>query len=271
MTPIPNRYAASSASRRVSFLLALGITLLMFATLVAMGSFNAPMGGKGSRLVAVSLAGEREKAAASPAKKRETAEQASTTQALVPPVKPAVTLPTPNTYRLPDGFIQMSKAEMASADIGRAPRVDGRAGGGSEGGSGGGGSGAGQGPGGAMLYNAEWVREPTNAELATYLPAKRDPGAWGLIACRTIDRFRVEDCRELDESPRGSGMARAMRQASWQFLVRPPRENGKPLLGVWVRIRFDITPGRSSPAAGEGQGPAVAAGGTEGPVGRSAG
>lgn len=250
MTTTSGRYTASPASRRVSFLLALGITLLMFATLVAMGTYEAPPGGKGSRLVAVSLEGEREKAAASPARMSETAEQTSTTQALVPPVTPPVTLPTRNTYKLPDGFIQLSKAEMTSADIGRAPQASGKSGSGSDQGAGGGGSGAGQGPGGAMLYSAEWVCEPTNAELATYLPAKREPGSWGLIACRTIDRFRVEDCRELDEGPRGSGMARAMREAAWQFLVRPPRENGKPLLGVWVRIRFDITPGRSSPEAG---------------------
>jgi len=98
------------------------------------------------------------------------------------------------------------------------------------------------GPHGEPLYRAEWVREPTDAELAFYLPKAGVPrGAWGTIACKTISRFHVDDCVELGEAPPGSGISRAWRQAAWQFLVRPPRIGGKALIGAWVSIRIDFT------------------------------
>ena len=102
--------------------------------------------------------------------------------------------------------------------------------------------GPGEGPGGSHLYNAEWYRRPSHAEIAGYMPPGGVPaGAWAEIACRTIPGNQVENCRSLGESPVGSGLARGLRLAAWQFRVLPPRVDGRPLIGAWVRIHLDFT------------------------------
>lgn len=162
------------------------------------------------------------------------------------PARPARTLPppvVPMTVSPPTGMIVLSKEDFAAADIGQIKGTA-RAGDGDTGTATADSAstyGPGDGPGGRTLYAAQWVREPTRAELAFYLPAKRDEG-WGMIACRTVPRNRVEDCRVLGESP-GSGIGRGLREAAWQFQVLPPRVNGRPMIGTWVRIRFDLVRG----------------------------
>lgn len=146
--------------------------------------------------------------------------------------------PTPQPV-LPLPFIQMTREQYAAADVAKLGRRQPQAS--TAGADTGSASGPGEGPGGARLYNAEWYRKPTDAELVTYMPKRNVAGGWAMIACKTQERFHVDDCQELGESPPGSGLARALRQASWQFLVRPPRIDGKPMIGAWVRIRFDFT------------------------------
>jgi protein TonB len=148
-------------------------------------------------------------------------------------------------------WLKLSRQDFAASDISKLPKraaeTSGEGGPASPGSAGA--YGPGEGPGGARLYNAQWYREPTRAELVTYMPHRDVAGGWAMIACKTQERFRVEDCRELGESPPGSGLARALRLAAWQFLVRPPRLDGKPMIGAWVRIRFDFTRGKESDGA----------------------
>ena len=134
-------------------------------------------------------------------------------------------------------FVPMSATDLAAADISKlgSHAATGEASASASS------SGPGEGPGGAHLYNAEWYVEPSNAQLATYLPGAVDGGSWAEVACKTRDHFHVENCQSLGESPLGSGLARAMRLAAWQFLVRPPNIDGKPLVGSWVRIHISFT------------------------------
>lgn len=134
-------------------------------------------------------------------------------------------------------FTLLSRSEMAAADIGGM-----KSSGSGDAAPGGGNSGAtygpGEGPGGAVLYNAAWYKEPTDAQLGGYLPANAPPSGWGMIACQTQPHYRVENCQILGESPRGSGFGRAVLNAAWQFQVMPVRINGKQQIGEWVRIRI---------------------------------
>ncbi|WP_254913824.1 hypothetical protein [Sphingobium sp. Z007] len=207
---------------------------------------------------------EQQQAKAEKAEKREennAAPQKHADPVVRPPIpveKPAEQPPSPFP------FLTLSREQMASADIGNLPK------GGQGAGQGKGDSaavaGPGEGPGGVQLFEAEWYRRPTHAELSTYLPSNAPPRGYGLVACKTVDHYHVENCQTLGEAPLGSGFAKAVRLAAWQFLVRPPRVNGKPMVGSWVRIRIDYTrtmaPGGAGPgnSAGAEPGPGYDAG-----------
>lgn len=233
-------YQASARSRVASLVLALVTSALVFVIMIRMGAFTQFGEPGGARLVAIDLGTEAEKGAkdsAQPEKAEQKSDSATAKPQTAPVVPPRV--PIPGKVQWPEGFIELSSKDYAAADITKMKRGSGSGDAGSAGGSAGG-EGAGEGPGGVRLYNAQWYREPTDAEMAPYMPRNRMPGEWAMIACKTIEKFHVEDCQELGESPPGSGLARALRQASWQFLVRPPRVNGKSQVGEWVRIRFDF-------------------------------
>ncbi len=220
--------------RRASGLaLALGINLLLLLAFLGLGVRPSPP-KKPSSALTVDLLPESAPAA-SQRSKHEVTRNPKPISKEKPRIKPPpIVLPAKPTIQQdrPLEMIEMTKEELAAADVRNLPKA----------GSGAGGAGdseaVGRGPHGEVLYAAEWARHPTDAELGGYLPANA-PDGYGLIACKTIPGNRVEDCIELDQSPRGSHLASAVRQAAWQFRVRPPRKNGRPMIGEWVQIRID--------------------------------
>jgi protein TonB len=223
-------YARAPLKRRVtSFALALAINIGLLLLLIQLGVVTLPTKPSSSTLT-VDLMPESRSASA-----EQTATQQPHVRANAPtPKPPPVVLPVKPTIAPPSTskdqpWIEMSKDELAAADISKIPAA----------GAGGAGDSevVGRGPNGDPLYAAQWAREPTNAEIAGYWP--RNVTGWGLVACKTMPNNRVDDCVELDQSPRGSRLASAVRQAAWQFRVKPPRKGGRELIGAWVRILIE--------------------------------
>jgi protein TonB len=232
---LPSPYARQPLRRRLSgFALALAINIGLLLILMTLGVIPPPS-QKTMRGVVIDLIPANRSASPTQSQKTQLLRPQVETNHPVPkpppiilPVKPTIT-PPPKPSTKPTPWLEMSKDEMAASDISKIPAA----------GSGGGGDSevVGKGPNGEALYAAEWARRPTNAELGGYLPHNA-PEGFGLVACKTIPNDRVEDCVELDQTP-GSRLAAAVRQAAWQFRVRPPRKGGHPLIGSWVQIRID--------------------------------
>ncbi|WP_066820332.1 hypothetical protein [Sphingomonas mali] len=236
-------FALPDRRRTVSFVLALIVEALLILVLVLFGPHFVP-GPKPEprRATSFSLAPSEKEAATAPehrTKAHAAAKQASGKITPIPPMPPVITPPKvptppnalPGVLPIQLGASDISKLKSsASNDDGAESGTDSKLA-----------YGPGEGPGGQPLYNAEWYREPTDAQLNGYLPKGAPPNSWALIACQTMPQFHVDNCRSLGESPVGSGLGRAMREAAWQFLVRPPRRGGKVLVGAWVKIRIDFT------------------------------
>jgi len=233
---LPSPYDRPPLRRRLSgFALTIAINLALLLVLMTLGIIPAPQQQR-SRSLTVDLLPESRPASAS--QKRQTNAHRPRVDAnrpvpkpppIVLPSKPTIA-PPPQPATKPKPWLEMSKDEMAASDISNIPTA----------GAGGAGDSevVGKGPNGEALYAAEWARQPTDAELAGYMP-RNAPEGYGLIACKTVPGDRVEDCIELDQKPAGSHLASAVRQAAWQFRVRPPRKGGRALIGSWVRIRID--------------------------------
>jgi protein TonB len=246
-------YRPSARSRVTAIVLSLAICAGITIMLIWMGIIAPNTNQPRAKLEAVSFSTDpTRKVGGNQAARKAPPSLARIEVPEVTPPRQPLPVPTPSQVA-PLALSQKAPDAVASFDLGKLPR------GATAGGAAGAGQnsaaayGPGEGPGGAKLYNAEWYREPSDAEIGGYLPRGNVRPEWAVIACRTVERYHVENCQELGESPRGSGLARAMRQAAWQFLVRPPRLDGKPVIGAWVRIRFDFKqrPNSEEPESGQ--------------------
>lgn len=234
--PTPARRAASLA-------LALGLVLLVIAALIGLGVVK-PFHRDEQPTLATFNVLPPSLTPSAPSKQIKKPNKAASGAAPATPTPPQPKVAPPPTPPQPKPvfpkMLSMSKDAFASTDIGSLPSHAGEG----EGDKGDGKDaaapyGPGEGPGGAPLYPVRWYKEPTGAEFALYMPKGGIPTGSANIACRMIEHYHVENCRELDETPPGSGLSRMLRQAAWQFLVVPPKRGGKELLGEWVRIHFD--------------------------------
>jgi protein TonB len=243
----PNAEAQPLRRRATALVITIIVHLLLLYLLLRLAPEQfAPMGTVGtlstfSVMPSPTPEKSQQKAASKPAASRPKVSPSVTPpkQALPPPI---VKMPTP--LKMPDGFIELSRSDVSKVDQAmntphEAPTGQSAA---AASGGGQGDTPSSMGPNGQLLYAAEWYRRPTDAELSPFMPHHQLPeGAYGEIACRTVARFHVEDCQELGDSFPGIGIARGMRQAAFQFLVRPPRVNGQLMIGTWVRIRITLT------------------------------
>jgi protein TonB len=227
----PTLYERPPARRRASgFALAVAADLLLLLALLYLNGGPPKPAEPPKPLVVVDLlAAPNHAAAPSPSK-------TAVAKPRIAPAKPQPKLPAvvplqPPIVTPPPDLVPMSKEDLAASDLRNLPKS------GDDGDS----QAVGTAPNGDTLYAAEWARHPTDAELGGYLP-KDAPEGFGIIACKTIPEDRVDDCTDIDQTP-GSHLAAAVRNAAWQFRVRPPRKNGKELIGSWVEIRIDYIHG----------------------------
>ena len=216
--------------RALVIALTLGAELLFLLLLLAFGASSWQPPQPKSQITDVVFLPEP------PAEQPPAPSPAAKAQPAAPPKPHAVVIPPTPLAKSP--YLKLTSEEFAAADISKL----GSAGGHGKTGDAGSSASVGVGPGGSTLYNAEWFRRPSHAELAYYLPKTGiDRGSWAEVACKTIADNHVENCQAIGESPPGSGLARAIREASWQFRIRPPRVDGKPLTGTWVKVHIDFT------------------------------
>jgi len=235
---VRSHYDSPTRSRYIAALLSLGICALLLLAILSMAALSIQKGESSNLLTAIKLTPPPKEVLKSHAGAKSKPKATTVPHEAQAAIKlpPHVDIKNPNKVEWPPGFIHMSHADLANSDISKyhsaAPGGNGNENGG------GGGHGGDNGPGESSFYNVEWYRKPPRNALENYMRPGQNPGRMATIECRMIENYHVDDCHEVSEVPRGTGMARVLREASWQFEVRPPRLNGKTLLGTRVHITY---------------------------------
>lgn len=244
--PFAERLRAGLGSRALGIGLALLVEALLLLMLLTLNAGDLTGVGEEKRITVVNLSAEaasedatepnpaerEERAEQRPEPQRPATEQAPPPRPAEPKAEPVPMIPTP----LPQAPATIAARPARPAPPARVYGPPDRGGSATSRDT----ERVGTAPNGEPLYAAAWYREPGEDELRGYMSTARGPG-WGLIACRTVPDYRVEDCVALAEYPEGAQINRAVLAAAWQFKVRPPRRGGQPLVGAWVRIRIDYS------------------------------
>jgi protein TonB len=236
--PSSPRSDRAAGRRSASLILTICAHILLLLMLLRLAQPVTKMTKNGGNLVTFTVAPDsQEQAASSRSQTRKQSRTAPSTEAARPtPPPPPIQLPSKaEPWVLTPGLERFDIRQVAPAHDANPPSdasTSDEANGDSTSDRS-----TGYGPAGQPLYEARWYREPTDAELSYYTKLARPGAGYGEIACQTVARLHVDNCTELEETP-GSGYARAVREAAWQFLVLPPRVGGKTMVGSWVRIRI---------------------------------
>ena len=229
--------------RVISFLLTLAAHLLLLLLLVRLAPPFVKMTKSGGQLISFTVAPEAEEAATQARQVTKTTHTRATslpTPTVPPPKillhdKAAPWVLTPGLEKFDVRQVPPSpQPSPAPSDASASDEANGNSSGDRP---------VAYGPGGQPLYDAQWLREPTDAELAFYLKRARPGPGYAMIGCQMVARYHVTNCFPIEETL-GSGLARAMVEASWQFQVLPPRIGNRMELGTWVRIRFTFHDGK---------------------------
>lgn len=234
----PDPVHADRRRRILSLVLTIVAHLLLLLMLLRLAPPFAKMAKSGGQLLVFSTAPDaQEDATKSPAKAK--SERAATAPPLASVPPPKIELPdkaapwvlTPGLEKFDVRQAPVAQPARAPSDASASDEANGDSNSDRP---------VAYGPGGQPLYAAQWYREPTEAELAYYLKKARPGAGYAEVGCQTIARFHVANCFPMSESL-GSGLGRAMIDASWQLLVVPPRIGGRAQVGAWVIIRFTFT------------------------------
>ncbi|MDO1559218.1 TonB family protein [Brevundimonas sp. 2R-24] len=90
-----------------------------------------------------------------------------------------------------------------------------------------------------MITNPDWVRRPSEDDLASVFPARalaEGVSGQAVIRCSVSADGALQNCTVIEESPTGYGFGLAVLQMAQTFRMRPQLRDGVPVSGAQVDI-----------------------------------